>query len=252
MRCPRCGKDYPSEYYFKTPSLCLACYDTLTADEKKSADEEAARLQQQRGRRPHQRSFLALILLSVITLGIYYYYWVYINLAELGTISPADDLQRPVRHGKNFFVLYLVLLAVAIFTATSMAIQFSVISQYFGAIPRIPAMPLVIWVLLAVQVGIEALLYYFFSLTIVRALAITGVREEPVGKLYVWIAVVIGLDIALSLAAPAPDARSLHDMRLGVLVPLSLLNTGFLLVYLYRCQAAINQIWGKAPGPAGA
>jgi len=36
MRCERCGTDYPSEYYFRTRSICNQCYDKLSPEEKKS------------------------------------------------------------------------------------------------------------------------------------------------------------------------------------------------------------------------
>ena len=37
MRCERCGKDYPSEYYFKTPGVCLDCFAKMSPEEQKSA-----------------------------------------------------------------------------------------------------------------------------------------------------------------------------------------------------------------------
>jgi len=39
MRCERCGTDYPSEYYFKTRSICNQCYDKLSPEERKSVVE---------------------------------------------------------------------------------------------------------------------------------------------------------------------------------------------------------------------
>lgn len=41
MRCERCGNDYPSEYYFRTRSLCQSCYDKLSPEERKKAIENA-------------------------------------------------------------------------------------------------------------------------------------------------------------------------------------------------------------------
>ena len=40
MRCERCGTDYPSEYYFRTRSICNNCYDKLTPEEKKAVVEK--------------------------------------------------------------------------------------------------------------------------------------------------------------------------------------------------------------------
>jgi uncharacterized protein YbjQ (UPF0145 family) len=34
MRCLRCGKEYPSHYYFKTDTVCLECFSTLGEAER--------------------------------------------------------------------------------------------------------------------------------------------------------------------------------------------------------------------------
>jgi DNA-directed RNA polymerase subunit RPC12/RpoP len=39
MKCRKCGKDYPSQHYFKTRTICADCYDRLSSDEKKLAHE---------------------------------------------------------------------------------------------------------------------------------------------------------------------------------------------------------------------
>ena len=39
MRCSKCGKDYPSRYYFRAGSICQSCYDKLTPEDKRSAEE---------------------------------------------------------------------------------------------------------------------------------------------------------------------------------------------------------------------
>jgi len=36
MRCGRCGKEYPSEYYFKTDTVCLDCFGKMSSEEQKS------------------------------------------------------------------------------------------------------------------------------------------------------------------------------------------------------------------------
>jgi uncharacterized protein YbjQ (UPF0145 family) len=39
MRCQKCGIDYPSDYYFKTRSICNSCYEKLSPEERKSVVE---------------------------------------------------------------------------------------------------------------------------------------------------------------------------------------------------------------------
>jgi uncharacterized protein YbjQ (UPF0145 family) len=37
MKCERCGKDYPSEYYFKTDTVCSECFKRMSAEEQGTA-----------------------------------------------------------------------------------------------------------------------------------------------------------------------------------------------------------------------
>ena len=37
MRCNSCGRDYPSDYYFKAPGVCQECFDVMTPEERNRA-----------------------------------------------------------------------------------------------------------------------------------------------------------------------------------------------------------------------
>lgn len=39
MRCQKCGNDYPSDYYFRTRSICNQCYGKLSPEERKAVVE---------------------------------------------------------------------------------------------------------------------------------------------------------------------------------------------------------------------
>jgi uncharacterized protein YbjQ (UPF0145 family) len=39
MKCERCGNEYPSEYYFKTKTVCRECFDKLTPEEQERAKQ---------------------------------------------------------------------------------------------------------------------------------------------------------------------------------------------------------------------
>jgi uncharacterized protein YbjQ (UPF0145 family) len=41
MRCERCGKEYPSQYYFKTEAVCLECFSTLDEGEQRRVLQRA-------------------------------------------------------------------------------------------------------------------------------------------------------------------------------------------------------------------
>jgi uncharacterized protein YbjQ (UPF0145 family) len=37
MRCEKCGREYPSRYYFKTKTICTECFGRLSPAERKEA-----------------------------------------------------------------------------------------------------------------------------------------------------------------------------------------------------------------------
>ena len=37
MKCIKCGKDFPSVYYFKTDTVCLECFKKMTLEEQQAA-----------------------------------------------------------------------------------------------------------------------------------------------------------------------------------------------------------------------
>ena len=37
MKCEKCGKDYPSSYYFKIENVCIKCFSNMKEDEKRQA-----------------------------------------------------------------------------------------------------------------------------------------------------------------------------------------------------------------------
>jgi uncharacterized protein YbjQ (UPF0145 family) len=37
MRCNSCGRDYPSDYYFKAPGICHECFEVMTPEERNRA-----------------------------------------------------------------------------------------------------------------------------------------------------------------------------------------------------------------------
>ena len=34
MKCEKCGKDYPSKYYFKTENVCFECFGKMSQEEQ--------------------------------------------------------------------------------------------------------------------------------------------------------------------------------------------------------------------------
>jgi uncharacterized protein YbjQ (UPF0145 family) len=44
MRCKKCGKEYPSEYYFKAASICSQCWERMTPEEQIAVRRQVQRL----------------------------------------------------------------------------------------------------------------------------------------------------------------------------------------------------------------
>jgi uncharacterized protein YbjQ (UPF0145 family) len=40
MRCGKCGKDYPSDYYFKAANICNSCYAKMSPTEQRAFADE--------------------------------------------------------------------------------------------------------------------------------------------------------------------------------------------------------------------
>jgi DNA-directed RNA polymerase subunit RPC12/RpoP len=38
MKCSQCGREYPSGHHFRSGSVCEACYEKLTPEQKRSAE----------------------------------------------------------------------------------------------------------------------------------------------------------------------------------------------------------------------
>ncbi len=41
MRCRICGREFPSEYYFKAAEICRECFDSMTPEERVTAQRPA-------------------------------------------------------------------------------------------------------------------------------------------------------------------------------------------------------------------
>ena len=44
MKCEQCGREFPSEYYFKTETVCNECYSKLSSDEQQKAHQPKSAL----------------------------------------------------------------------------------------------------------------------------------------------------------------------------------------------------------------
>ncbi len=78
MICEKCGNDYPSTYYFATPTICKKCFENLPEEEKQKlwnlksdfTNEQSLELRAKFGKR-FLAAFVDFLLISVIVLVIY-------------------------------------------------------------------------------------------------------------------------------------------------------------------------------------
>ncbi len=78
MICEKCGNDYPSTYYFATPTICKKCFENLPQEEKQRllnlkssyTNEQSLELRAKFGKR-FLASLVDFLLISVIVLLIY-------------------------------------------------------------------------------------------------------------------------------------------------------------------------------------
>lgn len=94
MKCPKCGEDYPSATYFKTPDLCHDCFRALPDDEKSAlaarypGPEPAPDHEEIRSLKLPGKGSVLLRVLGVVVaalgFGTFYFLW------TLRTAAPAD------------------------------------------------------------------------------------------------------------------------------------------------------------------
>jgi uncharacterized RDD family membrane protein YckC len=82
MICEKCQNDYPSSYYFATPTICKTCFEKLTPEEKSHllklsqvyTNEQAINLRVSFGKR-FLAALVDTLILLVIVLAFYKFTW---------------------------------------------------------------------------------------------------------------------------------------------------------------------------------
>ncbi|MFH1673113.1 MAG: DUF4234 domain-containing protein [Pseudomonadota bacterium] len=160
------------------------------------------------------RSFGTFLGLSIITLGIYYFYWLYINLQEIKEAFTKDKNKRGIATVQKIFFAYLATSIVVMFVAYTVGL-----SQ-----PGAPNPVIIPFLLLSTVVG--AVFFYFYTTAIASAQSECQLTYFKVSNIYKYC--IIGLITAF----------------IGNFIPfLGLLGAIFMFVYIYRIQQEINRIW---------
>jgi len=227
MFCPQCGKKDTEGGKF-----CAHCGSPLPAaggpggGVQRKGDHETIHRPAQAGfTKGKARNFWGFIGLSIVTLGIYFYYWYFINIKELRGAFPSRG-NSPAERAR---ILYYAMIVMSIVTTAAIA----------GTVPDIIADPENAAVILndarrspgqtginilSTAVYIAFLYYYTRTVSMVQSRAGLGPMKMK------------------NLLAQAITGALL--LFLGGYVDTAGLAGGIvMLVYLYSIQGEINRIW---------
>lgn len=160
------------------------------------------------------RSFGAFLGLSIITLGFYYFYWLYINLKEIKEALTFDKDETVIKGAQQLYVAYISISIVAMFVTV-----FLTASQ-----PDKIHLVSILFLLLGATVG--ALFLYYYTVSVALAQNKVNLASFRIADIYAYC--IIGTVIAF----------------IGNFIPfLGLLGGILMFVYIYKIQQQINRIW---------
>lgn len=160
------------------------------------------------------RSFGAFLGLSIITFGIYYFYWLYINLQEIKTALTSHKNKSDIATVQKLFIAYLV---------TSLVVMYVTVSLSASQLSKIHPIS-ILFLLTGAVVG--AVFFYFYTTAIAFAQSKFQLKYFTVSDIYAYC--IIGIITAF----------------IGNFVPfLGLLGAILMFVYIYKIQQQINRIW---------
>lgn len=197
------------------------------------------------------RSYPALLGLSLITLTVYYFYWLYINLREIRLAFPSDKDGSVVDAARLLFFIKVALLLVTGTAATAMILPAALHDPFHIQLP--PALS----AFKIVEFLSSVLFFYFFCRSV--AFAKTRARIQPAGMraafgLYAASAVFDAVTTVYFLRSnflesmtSVDSLSSLFDsMSVGwfpLMSQLDFVGSILWLVAIYLVQRDINRVW---------
>lgn len=160
------------------------------------------------------RSFGAFLGLSIITLGIYFLYWLYINLREIQESFTFDENETTIETTQKLFVVYIIITVIVTIASVSLTIS-----------NRGEIHPVSIFLSL-ISGAFAAIYFYYFTNSVI--LGQTKAQLSPFELSSIYFYYIIGIIIVF----------------IGNFIPfLGLLGVVFILIYIYSMQKQINRIW---------
>jgi len=174
-----------------------------------------------------QRNFFALLGLSFITGGIYYYYWLYVNIKEIKESFLFEAHEKQPVLAK--ILLFGVILATLLMIVASV---FALLAQQTlnGGTASTP----LYWVALYfISTAVSAAFFYVFTQTVALGQMKAKLPEFSILKVYILI--VVGLALSLLGNFIPATAAGAAGFAGGICY----------LIYLYAIQKQINRIWAE-------
>jgi len=204
-----------------------------------------------------ERSFLSLMVLSLITLTAYFYYWLYINLKELKE-GPLRERDSVIHKARTWYWIKIVLLPLVGSLSVVLTVPESI--NDLNHIEFSPA--LLVFTVAAFTVNV-IFFYYFvvsvseaqaitrlvpFDVTITFSLYLISLLIDLLSGIYVLQSGFVSAIVAMSTRARVPGFSSLSPLTfLGFF---SVVKIVLWLICIYQVQSAINRIWHEGTSAA--
>jgi len=248
MRCSKCEKEFPSKFYFKVEDICYTCYYKLDEEEKELADAKLKALEKNYAHAEKIRPYWALILFSIFSLGIYFIYWLFVNIHELKGLTKKGLKEKIPNTATVLLLLSIVITILFIIQVTVYSlnrpdnleaiVKFSI---YYSVVITI----------------LSSVFMYYFSLTVATTQKLVDITPFKFLNVFSLYLAKVGLDLfnmTILFTSGAfyilVNIESLLSENLSEIMPtlvtigtLSNIGTVFGLIFLYVIQKEINRIW---------
>jgi hypothetical protein len=198
-----------------------------------------------------ERSFLALLVLSLITVTAYFYYWLYSNLKELqeGALREGDS---DIRKARTWYWIKIIVLSLVGLLSAALTIPAVIRDPY-----HIEFSPLLI-VFSIVGFTANLIFFYYFALSVGRAqtnvrlvsfnvtvtfsLYLVSLLIDLFSEIYMLQSGFVSSIVSMSTRTMVPDFSALSTTL--TLISISGFVKNILwLICIYQVQGAINRIW---------
>ncbi len=221
--CSKCGVDVTGTYSANPQNSDGEFANGAPAEEKvvehKKGILEDSTSQYKKGK---IRSLGSVVGLSIITFGIYIFYWLYINLKEIEESFTFDENETTIKTAKNLFVFFII------FTVLNIIISFST------ANPRSSELNPIAILFSLISVGIGLSFFYYFTASVALGQAKARLTNFDISSIYGFY--VFGIILTLISGFIAGG-----NIAIGAI--LSLIGLILIIVYYYKILKEINKIW---------